>query len=32
MHEYDDGIDPQDPAVVAAAEALLHQAREDVGE
>jgi hypothetical protein len=32
MHEYDDGIDPDDPAVAAAAEALLRQAREDVGE
>jgi hypothetical protein len=32
MHEYDDGIDPDDPAVAAAAEALLRRAREDVGD
>ena len=32
MHEYDDGIDPADPAVAEAAEAALHQARADVGE
>jgi hypothetical protein len=32
MHEYDEGIDPDDPAVVAAAEALLRRAREDIGE
>jgi hypothetical protein len=32
MHEYDEGVDPTDPAVEAAAEALLRQAREDVGE
>ena len=32
MHEYDAGIDPDDPAVAAAAEAALRQAREDVGE
>lgn len=32
MHEYDAGIDPDDPAVVEAAEALLRRAREDVGE
>ena len=32
MHEYDDGIDPDDPQVAAAAEALLRQARADVGE
>jgi len=32
MYEYDDGVDPDDPAVVEAAEALLRRAREDVGE
>jgi hypothetical protein len=32
MHEYDEGVDPHDPAVAAAAEALLRGAREDVGE
>jgi hypothetical protein len=32
MHEYDEGVDPGDPAVVEAAEALLQQARADVGE
>jgi len=32
MHEYDAGIDPADPEVAAAAEALLAQARADVGE
>jgi hypothetical protein len=32
MHEYDDGIDPDDPEVVAVAAALLEQARADVGE
>jgi hypothetical protein len=32
MHEYDEGIDPDDPQVAAAAEALLRQARADVGE
>lgn len=32
MHEYDDGLDPADPAVAEAAEALLRQARNDVGE
>jgi hypothetical protein len=32
MHEYDDGIDPDDPEVAAAAEAVLRQARADVGE
>lgn len=32
MHEYDAGIDPDDPAVVAAAEALLRDAKADVGE
>lgn len=32
MHEYDEGIDPDDPEVAAAAEALLAQARADVGE
>jgi hypothetical protein len=32
MHEYDAGIDPDDPEVAAAAEALLREARADVGE
>ena len=32
MYEYDEGVDPEDPAVVEAAEALLRRAREDVGE
>ena len=32
MHEYDEGIDPDDPAVAEAADALLRSAREDVGE
>jgi hypothetical protein len=32
MFEYDEGIDPEDPAVVEAADALLERAREDVGE
>ncbi|HEX2893813.1 MAG TPA: hypothetical protein VHO29_07405 [Marmoricola sp.] len=32
MHEYDEGIDPDDPEVVAAAQVLLEQARADVGE
>jgi len=32
MFEYDDGIDPDDPAVVAAADDLLRRARDDVGE
>lgn len=32
MFEYDEGIDPADPAVVEAADALLRRAREDVGE
>jgi len=32
MHEYDEGVDPTDPAVEAAADALLRQARADVGE
>jgi hypothetical protein len=32
MHEYDDGIDPDDPEVAAVAAALLEQARADVGE
>jgi hypothetical protein len=32
MHEYDEGIDPDDPEVAAAAQALLEQARADVGE
>ena len=32
MHEYDAGIDPEDPAVAAAAEAALAEARADVGE
>lgn len=32
MHEYDDGLDPDDPAVAEVAEALLRQARNDVGE
>jgi len=32
MFEYDEGVDPQDPAVVEAADALLRRAREDVGE
>jgi hypothetical protein len=32
MHEYDEGVDPEDPAVAEAAEALLRQARADVGE
>jgi hypothetical protein len=32
MYEYDEGVDPEDPAVVQAAEALLQRAREDVGE
>jgi hypothetical protein len=32
MHEYDEGIDPDEPAVAEAAEALLQQARADVGE
>ena len=32
MHEYDDGVDPDDPEVATAAAALLEQARADVGE
>jgi hypothetical protein len=32
MVEYDDGVDPTDPAVLEAAEGLLRRAREDVGE
>jgi hypothetical protein len=32
MFEYDDGIDPDDPAVVAASDDLLRRAQEDVGE
>jgi len=32
MHEYDDGVDPDDPEVAAAAAAVLEQARADVGE
>jgi dipeptidyl aminopeptidase/acylaminoacyl peptidase len=32
MHEYDEGVDPDDPAVAEAAETLLQQARADVGE
>ena len=32
MFEYDDGVDPEDTAVVEAADALLRRAREDVGE
>jgi hypothetical protein len=32
MHEYDEGVDPDDPAVAEAAESLLQQARADVGE
>jgi hypothetical protein len=32
MHEYDDGVDPDEPSVAEAAEALLQQARADVGE
>jgi hypothetical protein len=32
MHEYDDGVDPDDPVVAEAAEALLRDARADVGE
>jgi hypothetical protein len=32
MHEYDDGVDPDDPEVAQAAEDLLRHAREDVGE
>ena len=32
MFEYDEGVDPDDPAVVDAADALLGQARADVGE
>ena len=32
MHEYDEGVDPDDPAVAEAADALLRSAREDVGE
>ena len=32
MHEYDAGIDPDAPDVAAAAETLLRQAREDVGD
>jgi hypothetical protein len=32
MFEYDEGIDPADPAVAEAADALLAQARADVGE
>ena len=32
MHEYDEGVDPDDPAVTEAAAALLQQARADVGE
>jgi hypothetical protein len=32
MHEYDAGIDPDDPDVAAAADALLREARADVGE
>jgi hypothetical protein len=32
MHEYDEGVDPDDPQVAAAAAAVLQRAREDVGE
>jgi hypothetical protein len=32
MHEYDAGIDPDDPGVAAAAAEVLAQARADVGE
>jgi hypothetical protein len=32
MFEYDEGVDPDDPEVAEAAEALLRRAREDVGE
>jgi hypothetical protein len=32
MFEYDDGVDPADPAVSAAADDLLRRARDDVGE
>ena len=32
MHEYDEGVDPADPRVAEAADALLQQARADVGE
>jgi hypothetical protein len=32
MVEYDDGVDPDDPAVAQAADALLERAREDVGD
>lgn len=32
MFEYDEGIDPADPAVAGAAESLLRRAREDVGD
>lgn len=31
VYEYDEGVDPRDPAVVAAAEEALEQARHDVG-
>lgn len=32
MFEYDEGVDPDDPAVIEAADALLRRARDDVGE
>jgi hypothetical protein len=32
MFEYDEGVDPDDPAVLEAADALLRRARDDVGE
>lgn len=32
MFEYDDGLDPDDPAVAQVADALLRGARDDVGE
>ena len=32
MHEYDEGVDPDDPEVSLAAADLLRRAREDVGE
>jgi hypothetical protein len=32
MFEYDEGIDPADPAVAEAADVLLQRARDDVGE
>jgi hypothetical protein len=32
VYEYDEGVDPDDPAVVEAADALLQRARDDVGE